>query len=123
MPIAFGERLGQRSLGQVRRLSKHLADRRPVEVPKLPGGQHLLQVEHLEEVELEITHVALVVTHDRRLTCGYAICEPKPSPVYPSVTAKWTGPRAGRPAAWAARTPTHDVAWESGWRLEVTTTS
>ena len=66
--VGVGERLGQRPLGQPRRLVEHLSHGLAVEVTELAGGQHLLQVEHLEEVELQVTHVALVVAHGRRLS-------------------------------------------------------
>ncbi len=63
--VAVGERLRERSLGLPGRLGEHLADRLAVEVAELPSGQDLLQVEHLEQVEFEVTHVALVVAHGR----------------------------------------------------------
>src|SRR6185312_9331808 len=62
------ERLRDRSGGQFRGLSQHLAHRVAVEVAERAGGQGLLQVEHFEEVELEISHVALVMTHNDRLS-------------------------------------------------------
>ena len=61
--VGLGERLGHRSLCQLRRLLEHLAHRFAVEVTEFAGGQRLLQLEHLEQVELEITDIALVVAH------------------------------------------------------------
>ncbi len=61
--VGVGERFRQRALGQPRRLVEHLPNRLPVEVAELARRQCLLQGEHLEEVELQIAHVALVVTH------------------------------------------------------------
>src|SRR6478672_4083875 len=67
VPVAVRERL-RRSGGQFRGLSQHLAHRVAVEVAERCGGQNLVQVEYLEEVELEISHVALVMTHVERLS-------------------------------------------------------
>ena len=61
--VGVGEGFGQWALGLTRRLVEHLSDGLAVEVTELAGGQRLLQVEHLEEVELQIAHVALVVAH------------------------------------------------------------
>ena len=63
--VGVGERLGERALGQLRRLVEHLAYGLAVEVTELAGRQRLLQLQHLEKVELEITHIALVVAHDQ----------------------------------------------------------
>ena len=61
--VGLGERLGDGALGLLCRLVEHLSHRFGVQIAELAGRQDLFQVEHLEEVELEITHVALVVTH------------------------------------------------------------
>ena len=66
--VGVGEGFGQRALGLTRRLVEHLSDGLAVEVTELAGGQRLLQVEHLEQVELQIAHVALVVAHALRLS-------------------------------------------------------
>ena len=63
VPVGVGERLGQRSLGQLRRLVEHLAHGLAVEVAELTGCQRLLELEHLEKVELKIAHIALVMAH------------------------------------------------------------
>ncbi len=61
--VALGEGIRQHRFGLPRRLGEQLAYRFAVQLAELPGGQDLLQVEYLEEVEFKITHVALVVTH------------------------------------------------------------
>ena len=66
--VGVGERFRERPLGQPRRLVEHLSHGLAVEVTELAGGQRLLQVEHLEQVELQIAHVALVVAHALRLS-------------------------------------------------------
>ena len=66
MPVGFGERLRRRPLRQTGRLFEHLVHGLAVEVAELSAGQHLLELEHFEEVELKITHVALVMAHDQR---------------------------------------------------------
>jgi hypothetical protein len=66
--VAVGEGLRHRALGKPRRLVEHLAHRLAVEVAELAGDQCLLQVEHFEEVELEVAHVALVMAHRSRLS-------------------------------------------------------
>jgi hypothetical protein len=66
--VRLGERLRERALCQAGRLVEHLSHRLRVEIAELAGRQNLLQIEHLVEVELEITHVALVVPHASRLS-------------------------------------------------------
>ena len=61
--VAFGERLGDWPLGQPGSLGKHLPYRVAVEVPECVVGQHLLQGQRFEQVELEVAHIALVVAH------------------------------------------------------------
>ena len=61
--VGVGERFGERALGQLRRLVEHLSYGLAVEVTELAGCQRLLQLQHLEKVELEVAHIALVVTH------------------------------------------------------------
>ena len=64
--VAVGvlERRGELVLGQAGDLLEHLA--RGVDVHLLvgAGAQHVAAAEHLEEVELDVTQVALVVAHD-----------------------------------------------------------
>ena len=63
VPVGVGEGLGQRSLGELGRLGEHLANGLAIEVPEVTGGQSLLELEHLEQVELEIPDIALVMAH------------------------------------------------------------
>ena len=62
-PVGLGERLRDRPLGQLRGFRQHLAHRLAVEVAELAGRQRLLERKHLEKVELEIAHIALVMAH------------------------------------------------------------
>ena len=63
MPIGLGERIGDGPLGQSGRLGEDLADRVGVRIAVLGAVEHLLQLEQLEEVELEVPDVALVMPH------------------------------------------------------------
>ena len=67
IPVGFGEGFREWTLSLPRGLLQHFAHGLAVEVTELPGGQCLLQVQHLEQVELQITHVALVMPHRQRL--------------------------------------------------------
>jgi hypothetical protein len=60
--VGFGKGLRQGALGQPRRLVEHLPNRLRVQVAELARRKCLLQVQHLKQVELQIAHVALVVT-------------------------------------------------------------
>ena len=62
--VGVGERLRERPLGQASGLHQHLPHRVAVQVAELAAGQRLVEFQHLEQVELEVAHVALVVTHD-----------------------------------------------------------
>src|SRR5712675_25074 len=64
--VGFGKGLRQGALGQPRRLVEHLPNRLRVQVAELARRKCLLQVQHLKQVELQIAHVALVVTHHQR---------------------------------------------------------
>ena len=62
--VGVGERFGQRALGQPRGLVEHLAHRcrrRGRRTRRWPSA--FSSVEHLEQVELQVAHVALVVAH------------------------------------------------------------
>ena len=54
------------SLGQPCGLAEHLAHRVAVKVTELAGGEHLLEIEHLKEVELQVTDIAFIVAHELR---------------------------------------------------------
>ena len=76
MAVGLGERLRHRALRQTRGLAEHLADGVDVEVAEFATGEHLLQVKHLDEVELQVADVALVVAHggQSRTVTPYPIC-------------------------------------------------
>jgi len=72
MAVGFGEGVGDRPLGQARGLGEYLTDRVGIEVAVLAAVEHLLQLQQLEEVELEVADVALEMAHRLRLLCGCA---------------------------------------------------
>ena len=61
--VGIGERFGDGTFGQGADLAQHVDGGLFVEVAEIAFFEDLLQVEEFEEVELEITQVALVVTH------------------------------------------------------------
>ena len=63
MAVGVGERFGDRPFGQPGDLVEHGANGVSVEVAVSAGIQNASQSEHLEEVELDITHVGDVVPH------------------------------------------------------------
>jgi hypothetical protein len=66
--VGVGERFRQRPLRLLRRLVEHLPRGFAVEITELSGDQRLLQAQHLEEVELQIAHVAPEVAYALRLS-------------------------------------------------------
>ena len=50
--VALGERFGQWTLRQPRGLVQHVPNGRAVEVTEFTCSQHLLEIQHLEKVEL-----------------------------------------------------------------------
>ena len=63
VPIHVGEGRGDRAFCQSRYFRKNVAHSVGVEVPVSAGIQQFADPEHLEQIELDITHVAFVVTH------------------------------------------------------------
>ena len=64
LAVPVEERGRQRTFGLVSRLLQVPADVGGGHIAELAAAQRLLEVQHLEQVELEIAYVALVVTHD-----------------------------------------------------------
>ncbi len=62
VPIRVGEGRGDRAFCQSRYFRKNVAHSVGVEVPVCAGIQQFADPEHLEQIELDITHVAFVVT-------------------------------------------------------------
>nr|BFF02159.1 hypothetical protein GCM10020241_38340 [Streptoalloteichus tenebrarius] len=61
--VGVGEGLGQRTGREVVQLREHAPGGVLVGLLERPGAQPLLDLEHLEEVELQVPQVALVVAH------------------------------------------------------------
>ncbi|SKX65793.1 Uncharacterised protein [Mycobacteroides abscessus subsp. abscessus] len=61
--VALGERIGDDALCQVLHLAEHVDSGLVVEIAELSGLEDLVEFEHVEEVELQVAHIALVMTH------------------------------------------------------------
>src|SRR6185437_88610 len=63
VPVAGGERVGDRPQREPVDLGQHVARGLLVNLGERPGPEDLLAAEYLEQVELDIPQIALVVAH------------------------------------------------------------
>src|SRR4029078_10275391 len=65
IPVAIGERFPDGPLGQAGDLSEDAASGLLVDIRERRGAEKRVGAQHLEQVELDVAHVALVVPHHR----------------------------------------------------------
>ena len=82
MAVGVGERRGDRALCEAGHLVEHGARGVGVQVPVTATGQDVAQRQHLEEVELDVTHIGDVVA---RRMCHSPECG-GPAKTYATVT-------------------------------------